>query len=258
MPEPSLADVARMPRAYSASSLPLVIVLALLAGWVLFRIIRGDRSTANLLLARLPVPIVVPFIASHLYRPRLVDRYTIAASPAFYLLVTQGVAGFKGFAVGGRRYAQALLAVLVAALSIVSVIGYFGAVTKQPWREVAAYVDEHDQPQDLVLLYGGSLPFDHYSERADLTAKAFREGKNGGIRKAISATVAGRERAWLVVFWETGRARTVLPEELTRLYSGATYTEVYAVTDPYNSQVSTFPYQGDGIDLMRFEGPERK
>jgi len=257
IPEPSLSELARTFQAYS-ESLPLAIAFTLLAGYGLLRTIRSDRSAACLLLAWLLVPLVVPFVVSLLYRPMFVDRYTIAASPAFYLLVAQGVAGFKSLALGERRYAQALPVVLVTALSVVGVVGYFDAVTKQPWREVAGYVDGHGRPGDLVLLYGGSLPFDHYSERADLTSKAFRESKNGGIRKTVSTTVAGHERVWLVVFWETGRARKVLPEELTRLYGGATHTEVYAVSDPYNGEVATFPYQGDGIDLMLFEGPEKK
>jgi hypothetical protein len=76
------------------------------------------------------------------------------------------------------------------------------------------------------------------------------------MRKTVSSTVAGRERVWLVVFWETGRARKVLPKELTRLYGEATHKEVYAVTDTYNSEVATVPYQGDGIDLFLFAKDE--
>jgi hypothetical protein len=45
---------------------------------------------------------------------------------------------------------------------------------------------------------------------------------------------------------------------LRRLYGAATFSEVYAVTDTYNSDVATFPYQGEGIELMLFEGPETK
>jgi 4-amino-4-deoxy-L-arabinose transferase-like glycosyltransferase len=252
--EPTVADVARTILAYS-ESLPLAIALTLLAVYGLLRIIRGDRPTAYLLLAWLLVPIVVPFFVSHLYRPMLVDRYTIAASPAFYLLVTQGVEGFKSLAHKERRYAQALLIVLVAALSVIGTIGYFGAVTKQPWREVAGYVDEHGRAGDLVLLYGGSLPFDYYSEREDVDREAFRVATNAGMRKSISTMIAGRDRVWLVVFWDTGRAGKVLPEELTRLFGEATHKEVYAVTDTYNNEVATVPYQGDGIHLLLFEGP---
>jgi hypothetical protein len=79
--------LAKALQAYSESP-PLAILLTILAGYGLVRIIRRNRLPAYLLLAWLLVPIVVPFIVSHLYRPMLVDRYTIAASPAFYLLVT--------------------------------------------------------------------------------------------------------------------------------------------------------------------------
>jgi len=257
IPEPTVADIARIFQAY-AGSLPLAIALTLLAGCGLFRTLRGDGPTAYLLLAWLLVPIVVPFIASHLYRPMLADRYTIAAAPAFYLLVTQGMTGFKSFAFEKRRYAQALLVVLVAALSVSSIVGYFGAVTKQPWRELAGYVDTHGRAGDLVLLYGGALAFDHYSENTDVDTEAFVVNKNAGMRKKVSTMVAGRDRVWLVVFWEAGRARKMLPHELRGLYGPASHSEVYAVNDTYNSEVATFPYQGDGIDLMLFAGPERK
>jgi uncharacterized membrane protein len=257
IPEPTLADSIRIFHAYSGS-LPLAIVFTLLAGYGLFRIVRGDKPTAYLLLVWLLVPLVVPFFVSHLYRPMLVDRYTIAASPALYLLITQGIAGFRGRAFREWRYAQALLIVLVAALSVVSITGYFGAVTKQPWRELAGYVDTHGRAGDLVLLYGGALPFDHYSENSDVDIEAFVASNNAGMRKKVSTMVAGRDRVWLVIFWETGRARKVLPHELRRHYGAATFSEVYAVTDTYNSDVATFPYQGDGIEFMLFEGPETK
>ena len=233
-----------------------MVVLTALASYGLFRVIRKQRPTAYLLLAWLLVPIVLPFLISHLYRPMLVDRYTIAASPAFYLLVTQGFEGFKGIAFAEKRwYVQALFVVMVAALSAVSVLGYFSAVTKQPWREVAGYVDQHPRPGDLVLLYGGLLPFSYYSERADIDKEAFHAVENQNLKRSVSAAVGGSDRVWLVVFWETGRARKVLPKELTKLYGGTTYHRVYAVTDPYNSEVATVPYQGNGIDLLLFERP---
>jgi mannosyltransferase len=257
IPEPTVADIARIFQAYSGS-LPLVIALTLLAGFGLIRTLAGDRPSAYLLLAWLLVPTIVPFIASHLYRPMLADRYTIAAAPAFFLLVTQGITGFKGTADGQRRYAQALLVVLVAALSVVSIVGYFGAVTKQPWRELAEYVDTHGRDGDIVLLYGGALPFDHYSENPNVDTAAFVANKNAGTGKKVSTMTAGHDRVWLVVFWETGGARKVLPRELRRLYGPATSSKVYAVNDTYNSEVATFPYQGEGIDLMLFEGPEMK
>lgn len=79
--------MAKALQAYSESP-PLAILLTILADYGLVRSIRRNRLPAYLLLAWLLVPIVVPFLVSHLYRAMLVDRYTIAASPAFYLLVT--------------------------------------------------------------------------------------------------------------------------------------------------------------------------
>jgi hypothetical protein len=174
--------------------------------------------------------------------------------PGFLPAGNLGIRGLKSLAYGKRGYAQALLVVLIAGLSVGSTVGYFDAVTKQPWREVAGYVDGHGRAGDFVLLYGGSLPFDYYSERKDVDREAFRVATNAGMRKSISAMIAGRERVWLVGFWETGRARKALPAQLRRLYGEATHKKVYAVTDTYNNEVATVPYQGDGIYLLLFEG----
>jgi len=85
--------------------------------------------------------------------------------------------------------------------------------------------------------------------------KRSREGCTETVWEGVSAIVGGRDRAWLVIFWETGRERKMLPEGLTMLYSEASYCEVYTVTDTYNSEVPMFPYQGDGLDLLLLEGP---
>jgi len=255
IPDPTLADVIQILWAYSGS-IPLTIVFTLLAGYGTVRTIRRQRPAAYLLLAWLLVPIVVPFLISHLYRPMLADRFTIAASPAFYLLVTQGFAGLKGFAYRERSYAPVLVLGVVTALFVLSITGYYSDITKQPWRGVAGYVDEHARAGDVVVFYwaGGLLPFDYYSERPHIEREPFVVGNNAGIWKTTTNAVSGHDRVWLVMVWESGRAKKVLPRRLTRLYGEATYNEVYAVTDTYNSEVATVPYQGDGVDLLLFEG----
>ena len=255
IPEPTLGDIPRILRAYSGS-LPLTIALTLLAVYGTLRTIRRQKPAAYLLLAWLLVPIVVPFLVSHLYRPMLADRFTIAASPAFYLLVTQGFAGLRGLAHRERKFVQALLLGVVTALSVVSIMGYYSAVTKQPWRDVAGYVDEHAQAGDVVIFYwaGGLQPFDYYSERPNIEREPFVVGSNASIWKTTSTVARGHDRVWLVMVWESGRAKKALPRRLTKLYGKATYNKVYAVTDTYNSEVATIPYQGDGIDVLLFDG----
>ena len=255
IPDPTLLDVTQIFQAYSGS-VPLTTLYALLAGYGLFNMIRGDRSATYLLLPWLLVPIAVPILVSHFYRPMLADRFTIAASPAFYLLITQGFAGLKRLAPRERRYAQALLVGVVTALSLASITGYYSAVTKQPWKDVAAYVDENARAGDVVIFYwaGGLLPFDYYSERPNIEREPFVVSDNASIWKTTSTAVRGHDRVWLVMVWESGQAKKALPRRLTRLYGKATYNEVYAVTDTYNSEVATVPYQGDGIDVLLFEG----
>lgn len=40
-----------------------------------------------------------------------------------------------------------------------------------------------------------------------------------------------------------------------RLYGEAIYHEAYDGTNSYNSEVAMVAYQGDGVDLLLFEGP---
>jgi mannosyltransferase len=146
----------------------------LFALYRLFRLAKAQRDMAYLLLAWLLVPIIVPLVASYIYKPMLLERYTIAASPAFYLLATKGFEALR-VKVLDKRYVQAFLVTPIALLSLASCFVYFTAVNNEPWRDVASYVDEHAQAGDLVLIYWpeGLLTFDYYSKRDDLDKEGF-------------------------------------------------------------------------------------
>jgi len=275
LPQPALADLVRILLVYSGSlpfSLPLAVIFAIIASYGLFRLTWKQRFEAYLLLAWFLAPIAIPLVVSQLYRPMLLERYTIAASPAFYLLAAHGFESFtvKGFS---KRYTQVLLATLIVLLSIASCFVYYNALTNERWREVVSYVDEHAKTGDMVLIYWpeGLLPFDYYSKRGNLDVQGFlaREGftvtesnidevaAQGGTVVTeenitnLSHVVEGRDAVWLVIFWHGEEEKQLLTEEMTKLYGESTYHENYNVTDS-NNKIMMHPHQSK-IELFLFE-----
>jgi mannosyltransferase len=255
MPVPTLANVVDFFLLYSGS-VPVFVAFVLLAVLGFLDLAGGKRKAiAYLLLAWLLVPIVVPFVVSHLYRPMLLDRYTIAASPAFYLLATMGIERVRGI-----RYAHVPLAVAVAAFSLSATLGYFAATTKEPWRDVAGYVEEHARPGDLILFrgYSGKLMFDYYFEREEVTQEVAPVDSTPPVTKkemseGLVPAVKGHRRVWLVQHWlNDQRTDTLLRRLLANLCGGVAYHKAYNrhIDDPY-SRWTTWYFQ-DQISLFLF------
>jgi hypothetical protein len=235
----------------------LACAFGLVAAFGLFDLVRSKQGhTACLLLAWLLVPIVVPFIVSHLYRPMLLDRYTIAASPAFYLLIAGGIEALRGI-----KYSRALTAsftIAVAVVSLAATFGYFAATTHTPWREIAGYVEGHARPGDLVLFNEGSgrLMFGYYPKREDVTEEVFAvESPSPPVawkemREGLRPAVEGHRRVWLVLsnWGPTRHAKKIL----MNLRGGVAYSEGYPVKDAYNKKLATARYQAD-VRLFLFE-----
>lgn len=253
VPEPTFAHVANFFVLYSGFAL-VAAAFGLLGAFGLYDLVRSKQgSTACLLLAWLLVPIVVPFVVSHLYRPMLLDRYTIAASPAFYLLIVGGIEALRGI-----KYSRALAATFAIAVTVVSLVatfGYFAATTNTPWREIAGYVEGHAHPGDLVLFNEGSgrLMFGYYPKREGVTEEVLSvESRSPPVtwkemREGVRPAVEGHRRVWLVRsnWGSTRHTRKVLKKILMNLRGGVAYSEGYPVDDAYNRELATFPYQAN-------------
>ena len=266
VPEPTLAHVAEFFVLYSGSVL-LAGAFGLLAAFALFDLVRSKQaSTAWLLLAWLLVPIVVPFLVSHLYRPMLLDRYTIAASPAFYLLVARGVEALRITKYSSVLvYARILFAIGVILFSLIAALDYYAATTKEPWRQVAGYVDGHAQPGDLILFYNGSgkVMFGYYFQSEDVTQEVVSvEGSSSSVtwkemRSELAPAVESHRRVWLVLHWaDNPHVNRLLRKTLVKSSGGVEYHDVYngKIDDPYKNW-STWYFQ-DHIVLFLFT--ERK
>jgi mannosyltransferase len=266
VPEPTLTHVVDFFVLYSGFAL-VAAAFGLLAAFGLFDLVRSKQgSAAWLLLAWLLVPIVVPFVVSHLYRPMLLDRYTIAASPAFYLLVARGVEGLTRI-----KYSRVLVhahipfAIGVIVFSLLATLDYYTATTKEPWRQVAGYVDVHAKPGDLILFYNssGKVMFGYYFQREDVTQEVVSVESSSPpvarkeMREGLAPAVEGHRRVWLVLHWaDKPHFNKLLRKTLGNLSGGVAYHNVYnrKIDDPYKNW-STWYFQ-DHIVLFLFA--ERK
>ena len=79
------------------------------------------RASDGLLLLWLSCPIVIPFVWSQISTPIFLYRYTIAAAPAFYLLIGRGILGIPN---GGIRF---IILLIIALISIASLTAYYAS-----------------------------------------------------------------------------------------------------------------------------------
>jgi hypothetical protein len=150
--------------------------------------------------------IAIPFALSKVLGPMYLDRYTISAAPAFYLLLAFGLASI-------RKVVPLLVSVGTLVILIApGLYYYYAADVKEQWREVAEYVEAHSRPSDAVVLapdengaqqqsflwyYRGSLPACGLG--ADLADDA-------AIAAGLTDCTSGHERFWLLM---RGTAETV-------------------------------------------------
>ncbi len=144
-------------------------------------------------------PILLPFALSKVFGPLYVHRYTIAAAPAFYLLLALGI--------NAARRAVPLPASLglVAILIAPGLAEYYATDVKEQWREAAGYVQANSQASDVIVFapgengalrrtfnwyYGADLP------QCDLPT---RPADDEALADAIAQCTASAQRYWLVL-----------------------------------------------------------
>lgn len=166
-------------------------------------------------------PLLLPFVISTLGLPMFIDRYTIAASLALYLLL-------GAFVVAMQRIVP--LTVSVGALLFVLVPGlyhYCVSDIKEQWQEAAAFVTHHETTADVIIF----VPSDehiqercfthHYNGELPLCPIENYQDGAAAILDGISACTAGHERYWLVVRMSNSPNNSSVEEVLRQLVSDA-------------------------------------
>lgn len=166
-----------------------------------------------LLIGWFAVPHVLPLAASQLLTPIYLPRYTIVTLPAFYLLI----------AVALTRLPRPLFSILCGLLVVFQFAGlarYYTGVTKEPWRDVAAYVDANACQGEGVLFYAsyGKEGFDYYTTRSDLDLLELRKAGADISGESLSLLQGYLPRArplWLVLF-QSNRGEAAIRQSLAR------------------------------------------
>jgi lipopolysaccharide transport system permease protein len=264
VPSPTLRSIYETLLEYSSESTPLLLYYLVLILVSIFAHKRNVNNTINprllckpyrylwgpslpknpqfYLLLWLFIPIILPYAISLFSTPIYYTRYTIVASIAFYILIAKGLRNINNL------YLGAFVIVSIVLYSLSGISEYYSEVTKQPWRELADYIDSHAQPDDLLLLNPGGIgsnAFAYYFERDDLIQKPLdldidlvteeTQLYNRASIDDIQTTIEDYNRAWLVSFQTDGTNRSLIQDKLSE--------------HPYLSEHHIYK----GIDLYFFE-----
>jgi len=151
--------------------------------------------------------VILPFIISLIWTPVYIDRVTITASVAFYLLAARGILKIP------RIFPKIIVVAIITGVSLVSIWQYQTKtgdfLPKEEWRDAAAYVDKNTQFGDLLLFNNRyvEIPFNYYSSVQDVEKKPFPKHTkhiNQADIEKLPSLIAGHQRIW-VIFSHRGR-----------------------------------------------------
>jgi uncharacterized membrane protein len=166
------------------------------------RLWRTRREALLLVGCWLVVPLLIPWILSKVvWPPVYLDRYVIAAAPAFYLLLAASLVVMNRLA--PRFITHSALILLMGA----ALYQYYERAIKEQWREAAAYVAANAGEGDSI-----GIAFENYPEHKSAAhgsfywyypgdpAECYLDLKldNGALIEQMAAC-AGGDTIWLVI-----------------------------------------------------------
>ncbi|HEU5089052.1 MAG TPA: glycosyltransferase family 39 protein, partial [Roseiflexaceae bacterium] len=262
--------------------LPLLVWLLptlALAGWgavCLAHDMQRRQPGAFLLACALALPLVLVAVLAAL-APIYEARYAMVAFPAWLLVLAYPTTELERLArrrhAAGVAGAAVLFAVLLADLLTLLQPAkglYSGAALKEQWRAAVAYLAQHEQPDDLVLIhpYYVALMYDYYAPRVTPdplpqphTFPVFAEGDLCGTADPTPAQArACWERRYQPYFNQQalGKKRALLliaPDHARTVDPPKTLAELQAETPPSQP----LPTSGDryGWVGLRFQYPQK-
>lgn len=155
-----------------------------------------------LLMTWLLIPIIIPWVVSQFSATIYYERTLIGSSLAFYLLVAYAITNIK------TNLLILAVVVTIILLSVPSLKSYYNTdINREPWRDVARYVDANAKPDDMVIFHtperGVVLrSFGYYSQNAELIKNSFPENSAMVSERNINklrTILQNRGRVWLVL-----------------------------------------------------------
>lgn len=155
-------------------------------------------------------PLALPFVLSYLVAPMYVDRYVLAASPAFYLILAYGLYRLRNV-LPEVTVLGAMLIVMVPGL----VNNYYNADVNEQWRDITGVVMANEQSNDVVVFASNDpnriIQVDdsfNYYYAGDLPQCLFREDMKDDVANvtALEDCIAGYDRVWVTALRWNGDA----------------------------------------------------
>lgn len=204
LPVPNFLSVLTLFQKFSGSSLLLVTFLSLLLFFVM-RYFSNKKNNDNhyfLLLVWLLIPILISFFYSIFLIPIFGDKYLIACSIPFYILIAKAIEVIK------IKYLKYGILMLVIVLLLLKINNYYSDINKEQWREAAQYVEKNAAQNDLILFnagFGLENGFNYYAKRSDLDKKPFPQRSrevNNFVTPAdlpeLNALAEGIKKIWVI------------------------------------------------------------
>lgn len=152
-----------------------------------------------LVLSWFAFPLLIPFAFSLIITPLFVDRYTICAAPAFYILMAFVISRI------GQKIPEFISIIALLIIIVPGLQDYYTAHTNEEWREAALFVRENSTKNDIVLFtpdtdgfqhksfywyFGNNLPYCGIDEITEDDLELLR---------FITDCTSGYERFWVVI-----------------------------------------------------------
>lgn len=177
------------------------------------------------------IPFIMSYIISYTVEPLYHNRYLIASFPAMILLFSKGIYNFRNTKI------ILFILLIVTALQIPLIEGYYQDVRNDQWREAANYIENIKGDSDIILLYPEftKVVFGYYSKK-DLNYI--------GINRSFDINSINNERInriWLIYshmqYKERKNELYIIDKELIKTYNIKGTINFYGIKiDEYNKK----------------------
>ena len=139
------------------------------------------------------VPISMALVLSEIIKPMYHHRYLMCSAPAFYILTALVLTKIK------KIIPISIILITYAILISPGLYDYYSKPVREHWKQVAAYVAEHERPEDSIVFtaHRSSLNFKWYYGGDSEDCTVFT--KNLVLFDAFDGCKPYSDRFWVVV-----------------------------------------------------------
>ncbi|MFP4439444.1 MAG: glycosyltransferase family 39 protein [Chloroflexaceae bacterium] len=163
-------------------------------------------------------PLLLPFALSFVLGPMFLGRYSIGATPALYLLLAVGIVSVRNIVPLGITMGTA------AVLMTPGLYSYYTHDLQEQWRDVAEYIEGHEQPGDMIVftrslndMIPASLRWYYQGDLPQCVMRDQVAGDDPAIYQDMERCTHDSQRFWLIErHWSTPYTHYVTTEFLEK------------------------------------------